>query len=112
MHAELQIMIDTALEHESKSRGKRFSTHQEANACIKEQIDNAVDPVNSVVNMASYLWDKMRAGEVDDEYVKCIYAMGESVLRAVYGLLGVYVMIEKYKRGVVHEPKTDMEAGE
>lgn len=106
MNEELQAIINTSLEHESKVRGKRFSTHQEANACVKERIDDTIDRISPVVDKSRFLWDKMRMESFDSEYLGCILSMKDDVLCAMYSLIGTYVMLSKYERGVVHEPSS------
>ena len=107
MNEEIRKLLDEALEEERKENGKRFSTHYEAHARIREQVEDAMDNVSDVANGMSALWSMLKAGRIDKDYAEMIMNIRSAAYLGACDLVRVYMLCEKLDGGVVHEPRKD-----
>ena len=105
MNEEIRKILDEALEQERKENGKRFSTHYEAHARIREQVETAMNNVKDVAENVGTLWSLLKASIFDADYATTIMHAKSAALWGVYDLLAVYLLCEKLEGGVIHEPK-------
>lgn len=104
---KLDEALTALLAEERLTHGKRFSTHQEANACIKEHFDDALETMQKKAQMLDFLWYSMRHESFGQEYVEAIADAKNAIVSVINSLMMEFTMLSKYEAGVVHEPKRD-----
>ena len=103
---KLDEILTALLADEKATHGKRFSTHQEANACIKEQFDDVLDIMQKKAQMLDFLWYSMRHEAFGQEYADAVSDAKNAIVSAINSLLLEFTMLSKYEAGVVHEPNS------
>ena len=101
---KLDEVLTALLEEEKRTHGKRFSTHQEANACIKEHFDDVLEIMQKHAQMLDFLWYSLRHGDTGEDYAQAQADMKNAIVETIDSLMMEFTMLSKYEAGVVHEP--------
>lgn len=101
----LQEVLDQELDYEKSVRGKRFSTQHEGFAFLSESHEDVSRKMNELLQGMGFLWSKIRDGLMDEEYEAALLKMSEDSMETVRETLRMHVLIEKFRGGVVHEPR-------
>lgn len=101
----VQALAASALEVQRRTKGRRFSTHEEGQATMRLMFEWAMEDVNHAAEGFNVLWNMLKEGDIREEYYDVLQTSSQYLGLGIAQLIDLMAAMAKLAGGVVHEPK-------
>lgn len=101
----VQALAASALELQKRTKGRRFSTHEEGQATMRLMFEWAMEDMNHAADGFMALWNMLKEGNISEEYYDVLQTSSKYLSLGTAQLIDLMAAMAKLAGGVVHEPK-------